>query len=252
MKSGIARILFSVCIAITAAACAQTNQDKKAKADTQISEPLLLTSSQFDQKMNELSNEQLIDVRTPEEFEAGYIAGAINVNIYDQDFLQQINNFDKSKPVMVYCKAGGRSADAAEQLKSAGFTEIYDLSGGIMSWTNNNLPVATTKPTIADKFTEEDYAKLIASPLPLLIDYYAPWCGPCKKMEPALEKLKKEFEGKVNVVRINVDDATALAKSLKIENIPVITSHKNGKEIAKTTGFQSEEQMRSMIAELLK
>jgi thioredoxin len=120
-----------------------------------------------------------------------------------------------------------------------------------MSWTNNSFPVETSKPAVADKFTTADYQLLITSSQPVLIDYYAPWCGPCKKMEPWLDKLKAEYAGKVRIERINVDEATALVKELKIENIPVITTHKNGKEIAKTSGLQSEEQLRALIVELL-
>jgi thioredoxin len=252
MKSGIARILLSLSVSVAAVACAQNNQNEKTQTHTENSGAQLLSNTQFQQKLNDLPDEQIIDVRTPEEFSTGYISGAININIYDSDFDQQIEKLDKSRPVMVYCKAGGRSADAAEKFESAGFSSVFDLQGGIMSWTNKSLPVETTKPPAADKFTADDYKKIIASPEPVLIDYYAPWCGPCRKMEPVLEKLKSEFAGKVNIVRINVDEATLLAKELNIENIPVITAHKNGKEIAKTSGYQSEEQLRAMISGLLK
>ncbi len=77
---------------------------------------------------------QIIDVRTPEEFQSGYIEGAINLNIQDDRFSEQILQLDKSKPVMVYCAKGGRSARAAAQLKEAGFQEVYDLPGGMEAW----------------------------------------------------------------------------------------------------------------------
>ena len=77
---------------------------------------------------------QLLDVRTPEEFKSGYIAGAKNLNFYDDDFAQQIAKLDKTKPVMVYCAKGGRSASAAEQLNQAGFSKVYDLTGGMYAW----------------------------------------------------------------------------------------------------------------------
>ncbi|GGG40856.1 hypothetical protein GCM10011414_07930 [Croceivirga lutea] len=78
---------------------------------------------------------QLIDVRTQEEFEAGYIDDAVNFNISDSNtFLQQIKTLDKSKPVYLYCKMGGRSNRAAEILKQEGFVEIYDYSGGYNDW----------------------------------------------------------------------------------------------------------------------
>ncbi|NQY06297.1 MAG: rhodanese-like domain-containing protein [Flavobacteriaceae bacterium] len=77
---------------------------------------------------------QLIDVRTPEEFESGYVKNAVNMNFYDDDFSENLDKLDKTKPVCVYCKKGGRSAKAAKQLHEKGFEEVYDLDGGITNW----------------------------------------------------------------------------------------------------------------------
>ena len=89
-----------------------------------------------------------------------------------------------------------------------------------------------------EKFTIADFEKLLASGTPVFIDYYAPWCGPCKKMEPILNKLSIEFAGKVEIVRINVDEAATLVKSQKIDNIPVISTFKNSLEMKRVNGFQ--------------
>lgn len=80
---------------------------------------------------------QLIDVRTAEEFEADHIGNAVNFNIIDRkNFVDQIKNLDKAKPVYVYCKIGGRSNRAAKLLKEKGFLEIYDYSGGYNDWVS--------------------------------------------------------------------------------------------------------------------
>lgn len=79
-------------------------------------------------------NIQLIDVRTPKEFESGRIIGAKHHHIYDKDFREQVSYLDKNKPIYVYCKAGGRSHEAAEELKAMGFKKVYDLEGGISEW----------------------------------------------------------------------------------------------------------------------
>lgn len=76
----------------------------------------------------------ILDVRTPEEWSEGTISGAKKMNYYGDDFATQIASLDKSKAVFVYCKAGGRSASAAEVLKENGFTKIYNLDGGITAW----------------------------------------------------------------------------------------------------------------------
>jgi len=78
----------------------------------------------------ELKGVVLVDVRTPEEFKAGHVANAINMNWFDSDFVQQIEaTVSKDKAVYVYCKAGGRSAKAAQKLEALGYT-VTDLQGG--------------------------------------------------------------------------------------------------------------------------
>lgn len=72
----------------------------------------------------------LIDVRTPEEFEEGALPNAKNINFYDDEFKMNIGKLDKKRPVMVYCKSGGRSGKTAKLLSKLGFQEIYDLDGG--------------------------------------------------------------------------------------------------------------------------
>ena len=93
-----------------------------------------LSPGEFESMLQNKPGIQLLDVRTPAEFKGGSIAGAKNLNIYDANFNRQIENLDKTRPVLVYCAKGGRSATAAEQLKRAGFKEVYDLPGGMEAW----------------------------------------------------------------------------------------------------------------------
>ena len=74
-----------------------------------------VSANEFESAINSIQNEQLIDVRTPEEFAKGYIDGALNVDINGPDFKKHVATLDRSKPVMVYCLSGGRSSRAAEQ-----------------------------------------------------------------------------------------------------------------------------------------
>ena len=80
----------------------------------------------------------LLDVRTAEEFNAGYIPGAINISL--QDLPQRLNKISTKKPVIIYCRSGNRSATAARQLLQAGYTEVFDL-GGIIEWERQGRPV---------------------------------------------------------------------------------------------------------------
>lgn len=85
-----------------------------------------------------LSKEEgmLIDVRTPEEFGAGHIDGAINIDFRSATFSENIDTLDKSVPVFVYCQAGGRSGQARDMMAEQGFTTIYNLLGGYGSWNH--------------------------------------------------------------------------------------------------------------------
>ncbi len=77
---------------------------------------------------------QLIDVRTPDEYQDGHLANARLINFYAADFTQQLSQLDKTQPVLVYCAVGGRSGKAAAQLTKLGFSQVYDLKGGYTAW----------------------------------------------------------------------------------------------------------------------
>lgn len=84
---------------------------------------------------------QVVDVRTPKEYNAGHIKGAVNIHLYDNDFNQRIDKLDKKKTVYVYCKVGGRSSEAVEIMKSKGFQHIVELQGGTDAWTEAGKPL---------------------------------------------------------------------------------------------------------------
>lgn len=79
---------------------------------------------------NDIKKGILIDVRTPEEFKAGHIDNAQNINWFDENFSAQINDIAKDETIYLYCKKGGRSAKAANLLDSLGYKSVIDLTGG--------------------------------------------------------------------------------------------------------------------------
>jgi len=96
----------------------------------------VLLPEAYEAKLDALEDVQLLDVRTPREYEGGHIEGAVNINYFDDDFLQQTEQrFEKNQPVLLYCRSGNRSAKATEKMKAAGFKEIYDLEGGYKKWS---------------------------------------------------------------------------------------------------------------------
>lgn len=102
-----------------------------------------LDATAFQSRMKE-KGAQLVDVRTPGEFAKGHIAGSINNDWLEDGFLQRAGSLDKSRPVLLYCAAGGRSEEALAAMKEAGFTDVVDLREGFNGWKREGLP-ATTK-----------------------------------------------------------------------------------------------------------
>ncbi|WP_055443039.1 rhodanese-like domain-containing protein [Lacinutrix himadriensis] len=100
-----------------------------------------VVSTQEMQALLKMDKVQLVDVRTPKEFKSGYIETAQNIDFFSPTFDEDILKLDKDKPVLLYCKSGGRSAKCAEKLQLAGFTKIYDLEGGISRWKHEGLAV---------------------------------------------------------------------------------------------------------------
>jgi thioredoxin 1 len=82
---------------------------------------------------------------------------------------------------------------------------------------------------------------------PVVIEFWAAWCGPCRAMEPNLEKTADEFEGSVSLVRINVDDDVEIAQTMKIYAIPTMIAYKDGRELFRKTGSQSLDSLRSIF-----
>lgn len=77
---------------------------------------------------------QLVDVRTPDEYNSGHIKNAKNIDFFATSFTNQFEKLDKEKPVYIYCRSGARSKKASNKLSEMGFTEIYDLQGGYLNW----------------------------------------------------------------------------------------------------------------------
>lgn len=83
----------------------------------------------------------IIDVRTPEEFAAGHVAGALNINVESPTFADEIATLPKDETYVVYCRSGNRSAAAAAQMADAGFTDLYDVDAGLATLAEAGVPL---------------------------------------------------------------------------------------------------------------
>ena len=203
-----------------------------------------LNATAFDSKIKQTPNPQIIDVRTTGEFMQSHIKNALNIDVSSNDFQQKIANLNKNKAVFVYCLSGSRSSYAMRILSSMGFKEIYNLSGGMMQWRGANLP-ETSDSSISkqtDKgMTLSQYRSLLNSEKLVLVDFYADWCAPCKKMKPYLDEISSEMKDKVIVKRIDADANKALAKELKVDALPVLLLYKGNKLVWYYKGYISKE-----------
>lgn len=199
---------------------------------------------EFETKLKATENAQLVDVRTAGEYSEGHLDHSKNIDWNGNSFEAEVQKLDKSKPVFVYCLAGGRSKKAANKLKELGFTTVYDMEGGYMKWSAAH-PNTQKKTDIG--MSKSEYEKLINSDKVVVIDFYAEWCGPCKKMAPYLTKMEKEYEGKAKIVRVDADKNKVLFNGLGYSELPVVIVFKDGKEVWKKTGFVSEAELRAQL-----
>ena len=102
------------------------------------------------------------------------------------------------------------------------------------------------------EITQENFAKeVLESDKPVLVDFWAPWCMPCKIIAPAVEKLAEELKGTVKVSKSNVDEAPGIATELSVLNIPTLVLFKDGKEVSRMIGVNSKEAIEAKIKSLI-
>jgi rhodanese-related sulfurtransferase len=100
----------------------------------------LITPAEM-KEISEIEGIQLVDVRTPAEYKEGHLPNALNIDFFDPNFEVNIQQLDKTKPVIVYCQRGSRSAKCASQLIANGFVKIYDLDRGFSKWKSSGFEV---------------------------------------------------------------------------------------------------------------
>ena len=99
------------------------------------------------------------------------------------------------------------------------------------------------------KITLENFdEEVLHSDIPVIVDFYADWCGPCKMLSPELEAVAAELEGRVKIGKVNVDDEGELANAFGVNAIPALIVFKNGQEAAKYVGFCKRDKILSLLA----
>ena len=208
-----------------------------------------LAPSEFTKKLKEKPTALVLDVRSPEEFTGGALQNAINLDWNGPDFESAVAKFNKAQPIFVYCLSGGRSASAASQMRKSGFKQVYEMEGGLMKWRAAGIPMDNGSSTSAKAkgMQMPEFEALLNSDKTILVDFYADWCGPCKKMKPDLDRIAKERTSSLTVIRIDADANPDLVKQLEVAAVPTILIFRNQKETNRKEGFQTRAQMEDLL-----
>ena len=102
--------------------------------------------------------------------------------------------------------------------------------------------------TVSDATFEE---MVLKASLPVLVDFWAPWCGPCKAVAPILEELVKEYDGKMGIARVNVDEEPINASKYGISAIPTMLLFQGGQPVGQILGFRPKAQLKKALDEML-
>ena len=89
--------------------------------------------------------------------------------------------------------------------------------------------------------------EVLKSEIPVLVDFYADWCGPCKMLSPIISEIAEEYQGKIKVGKVNVDEQTQLAIKFQVASIPTLILFKNGNPVKSSVGFQSKSELEEML-----
>ena len=201
-----------------------------------------LTADEFEKEITGKENIQILDVRTPGEFFSGHIKNALLADWNDKkEFERRLAFVDKSKPVYVYCLAGGRSAAAADKMRKAGFTNVYELTGGTNAWRAANKPLEGN--STEKQMTNDELNAAINSSKTVLLDFGASWCPPCKQMEPVLKNLTANNKGKFTLFNVDGGRDQDILQAYKVTTLRVFIIFKDGKQVWRKDGIATEAEL---------
>jgi rhodanese-related sulfurtransferase len=205
-----------------------------------------LSLEAFEQKLNQSARPQILDVRTPQEFSENHLIGAVNLSTTDTaGYTKKIEALRKQEPVFVYSINNGRSGVVAKQLREKGFSEVYELPGGIAHWIGAGKPIESKA---GKGISTEEFQRAVASKNLVLVDVGSKYCGGCKKLVPIVDAVGREQADALDVFKIELYDNRALVSSLEIESVPTLILYKGSKPVWKKSGSITKEEIQDAIA----
>lgn len=192
----------------------------------------------------------ILDVRTQQEYSRGHLENSTLISTTDRKFVEKVSLLQKTKPIYIYCLTGSRSYAVANYLSKSGYTNIYNLRRGLVEWQRYGYQIVQDKNPVASTskvYTTAEMNKMVTTNDLVLLDFHAPWCAPCKKMAPVIDKLQSNYKGKAVVKKIDIEANKALQNHYQIESIPGLVLFKDGKAIWKHTGVIGYEELDSIL-----
>ena len=182
----------------------------------------------------------ILDVRTSEEINAGYIPNSTFIDYYDKNFENKINLIDRSKKIYTLCKSGGRSVKAAEILSKNGFRNVYNLEGGFMRWKANKMSydinLVNNDSSNSYLISDKSLDSLIENNTNTLIYISTKWCSPCKKMEPIIDKFV-DNNSSLKVIKIDLDANAYAQEKFNVKSLPALVLYENNSVVWHKNGI---------------
>ena len=201
-----------------------------------------LQPDQFEKSIKSDKSAQVLDVRTPGEFFSGHISNALLADWNDrEEFDRRIVFVDKTKPVYVYCLAGGRSAAAADKMRKLGYQQVFELKGGINAWKAAEKALVDKKP--GKEMSFETFHKAMLGSGYLLVDFGAEWCPPCKTMEPVIKSLQQNKDLKFALLKVDGGNDMDIMKEYRVTALPVFIIFKDGVQVFRKEGVATEKEL---------
>ena len=102
------------------------------------------------------------------------------------------------------------------------------------------------------KLTKDNFdAEVINSNIPVLVDFWATWCGPCRMIAPVIESIAEKFDGRIKVGKVNVDEKPEISLEYNIASIPTVMIFKNGEEVSKSIGYSDEAEIEQLVLQAI-
>lgn len=210
----------------------------------------IIDADSFEHALKLRTGTQLLDIRSNDTFNTEHLPNAVSADIEDKEsFTKAISDFDKAQPVYLYCANGSRSHAAAQWLRSDGFLRVFELSGGFAAWkaAGKHVEAGSAAKPVSDK----EYMQMISEAPLVLIDFSAPWCPPCKTMQPVIDQLAEELSGDLKITMIDGGTQTLLMQDTHVNDMPGFILYRGGKEVWRTEGIISKAALEAAIQQYI-